>query len=130
MKPEAAAQEAVSFRRAHGLAGNPLIGSITPLTPGRGLELLLKAMPGILLEFPQAQLVLVGEGPFREELVRLAYGLKIQDRVVITHPMKEARVPLAVIDCVADSSLINSAADPEGLAQAILARLKERVPLK
>jgi glycosyltransferase involved in cell wall biosynthesis len=39
-------------------------------------------MPQILTRFPQALLVLVGEGPMRLRLQRLAQSLKLGDRVV------------------------------------------------
>ncbi len=90
-------EEVERFRQANGLRGGPVIGAIARLSPVKGLDLLLKVTPSLLKDFPGLQVLLVGDGPAREELVRLAYDLGIADRVVISHPVEDTRVPLATL---------------------------------
>ena len=98
-------QEASAFRQSNGLDGQPIIGSIARLNPVKGLEFLLKAVPLLLKSFPRLQIVLVGEGPAKADLVRLAYALKIADHVLITHPVEDTRIPLSTMDCFVVPSL-------------------------
>lgn len=41
----------------------PVVGALTLLRPGKGLETLIDAMPHVLAHHPQTQLAIVGEGP-------------------------------------------------------------------
>ncbi|MBI3615065.1 MAG: glycosyltransferase family 4 protein [Candidatus Omnitrophica bacterium] len=97
--------EIAAFRQANGLRGEPIIGSIARLSPVKGLEFLLKAVPTLLKSFPRLQVLLVGDGPSKADLVRLAYALKIADHVLITHSAEDTRIPLSVMDCFVVPSL-------------------------
>ena len=92
-----AEEEIAAFRENNGLWGDPVVGAIARLSPVKGLDLLTKTIPALLKEFPRLQLLLVGDGPGRADLVRLAYELGIADRVVISHPVEDTRVPLALM---------------------------------
>lgn len=60
-----------------GLEGKTIlfVGSLNPKHMYKGIHLLIKAMPGIRKEFPDARLVIVGEGELRKEYEALAEGL-------------------------------------------------------
>lgn len=116
-------REVAAFRQANGLRGWPIIGSVARLSPVKGFEFLLKAMPALLKEFPRLQLVLVGDGPARADLVRLSYALKIQEQVVITHPVEDTRIPLSVMDCFAAPSL------QEGFGLALVEAMAAGIPV-
>ncbi len=98
-------QEMDSFRQVNGLTGSPVIGAIARLSPVKGFHLLLQAVPDLLKEFPNLQVLLVGEGPAKESLIRQAYELKIEEHVVIVHPMDDIRVPLSLMDVAVTPSL-------------------------
>lgn len=115
--------EVERFRQANGLNGSPLIGAVARLSPVKGLELLLKVTPALLREFPDLQVLLVGDGPAREELVRLAYELKIADRVVICPSVEDTRVPLALLQAFA------APAWREGFGLAIVEAMAAGVPV-
>ncbi len=117
------AQEMAWFRETIGLKGKPVIGAIARLSPVKGFDTLLKSVPGLLKDFPNLQVLLVGDGPAREDLVRLAYDLKIADRVVIFHSMEDTRIPLAVMDLFAAPSL------QEGFGLAIVEAMASGVPV-
>ncbi len=65
MNPKAGDGEA--FKRRHGLEGSdPLIVAVGNLSPGRGQDLLIEAMPAIVERWPRAACVFVGEPHPRE----------------------------------------------------------------
>lgn len=63
------------------LAGDPLIGCVANLRPVKGQDVLVRAFASIAGELPGARLVLIGEGPEREPLQRLAASLDVAERV-------------------------------------------------
>lgn len=115
--------EVERFRRMNGLNGGPVIGAVARLSSVKGLDLLLRAAPALLREFPDLQLLLVGDGPAREELVRLAYELRIADRVVICPSVEDTRVPLALLQVFA------APAWREGFGLAIVEAMAAGVPV-
>jgi glycosyltransferase involved in cell wall biosynthesis len=65
-----------AFRQRHGLQqDDPLIVVVGNLSPGRGQDLLIEAMPRIRTKWPRAALVLVGRPHPRELDRRYAAGL-------------------------------------------------------
>jgi len=111
------------FRQANGLKSGPIIGAIARLSPVKGLDLLLKAAPPLLKEFPDLQILLVGDGPAREDLVRLAYALGISDRVVISPSVEDTRVPLSLLQ------VFVAPAWREGFGLAIVEAMAAGVPV-
>jgi L-malate glycosyltransferase len=59
-----------------------LIGTVGRLVPVKGHECLLSAMKIFLERVSDAKLILVGDGPLREQLVRLASLLGIEKQVI------------------------------------------------
>lgn len=51
------------------------------LTPQKGVDVIIRAMPLVLRSFPNAQLDIVGQGPDRTRLERLAWSLKLATHV-------------------------------------------------
>ncbi|MCG0275301.1 MAG: glycosyltransferase family 4 protein [Thermosediminibacteraceae bacterium] len=60
----------------------PLIGIIARLVPEKGHEFAIKALPSILEKFPDARLVLVGDGPYRGYLEDLCGRIGVKDKVI------------------------------------------------
>lgn len=67
--------------------------SVAHLKKVKGIEYLIRAMPEISETFPDAKLVLVGEGPEREKLRLKSQELKISDRVEFKGTLSSARIP-------------------------------------
>jgi phosphatidylinositol alpha-1,6-mannosyltransferase len=57
---------------AHGVAGRPLVVCVSRLVARKGQDVLIRAMPEIRRRAPDAALLIVGDGPDRERLERLA----------------------------------------------------------
>jgi phosphatidylinositol alpha-1,6-mannosyltransferase len=56
----------------HRVADRPLIVCVSRLVARKGQDVLIRAMPGIRRDVPDASLLIVGDGPDRDRLERLA----------------------------------------------------------
>ena len=70
------------------LRGNDII-SIGRLVPRKGFDTLIKAMPLILKEVPEAHLKIIGRGDYYEELVRLTHELRVEKFVDILNSVDD-----------------------------------------
>ncbi len=76
-----------------GLAGRPVVVCVSRLMPRKGQDVLIKALPRIRAQVPGTALLLVGGGPHRETLEKLAASMSISDHVVITGSVPYATLP-------------------------------------
>ena len=69
-----------------GLAGRagPVVLCVSRLVPRKGQDTLIRAWPAVRAAIPDAQLLLVGDGPYRGELHRLAAELGVPGSVTFT----------------------------------------------
>jgi glycosyltransferase involved in cell wall biosynthesis len=73
------------IRRELGLEGVwPIVGAVTRFYPAKGITFLVEAFPRVLERFPDARLVLVGDGPLGDELKDQARTLGIGRSVIFT----------------------------------------------
>ncbi|HLF15157.1 MAG TPA: glycosyltransferase family 4 protein [Bacteroidota bacterium] len=71
------------LRRRLGIPPSaPLILCVARLIRDKGIQIMLKAMPGILERFPDSRLLVVGAGPYRPRLERLAFRRGLASSVV------------------------------------------------
>jgi phosphatidyl-myo-inositol dimannoside synthase len=56
----------------HGLTGRPVVACVSRLVARKGQDVLIRAMPLIRSRVPGAALLLVGDGPYRSTLERMA----------------------------------------------------------
>ena len=81
MDPPWSPAETSASRRQLGWPDRPTILTTGRLSWEKGLLDAVSAMPTVLRRVPEAQLVMVGEGPQREELESRARSLGVADRV-------------------------------------------------
>ena len=97
-----------------------VIGKIARLFPLKGHEDLLLATQALLSKFPQARLLLIGDGPLRPEIEARTKALGLEGKVVFTGLVAPGEVPryLGVVDCLAHLSAREalSRALPQALA--------------
>ena len=62
-------------------ADAPVIGVLARLSEQKGLRYLISAAPAILADHPETHVVLVGDGPLREDLVAQARSLGVEQRI-------------------------------------------------
>lgn len=67
----------------------PVLGALTLLRPGKGLETLIAAVPQVLAGRPDAQIAIVGEGPDLDELDRQARALGVAHAVHFLGPSSD-----------------------------------------
>jgi phosphatidyl-myo-inositol dimannoside synthase len=73
-----------AVRERLGLADRPVIVCVSRLVRRKGQDTLIRAMPAILRRIPDAALLIVGGGPYRGELERLAERTGVADSVRFT----------------------------------------------
>lgn len=66
-----------------------IIISIAELHERKGLKYLIKAMPEVIVKFPNIKLVIVGEGPERSELENLIKKLNLENKVILLGQKKD-----------------------------------------
>lgn len=64
------------------LGEGPVIGIIARLSDVKGHDVLIKAMPDVVKEFPNAKLVIAGEGKMEASLKALVQELQLQSNIV------------------------------------------------
>jgi glycosyltransferase involved in cell wall biosynthesis len=96
---------------------SPLIGIIGRLDPQKDHENFLAAARLVCDDFPAARFVVVGEGPLRQQLEKLAGDLGLENQVRFTGIMRNMPELLATLDLVVFSSRW------EGLPVALLEAL-------
>ncbi len=102
---QVAEDELSRFRAAAGLRDGPVVGIVGRVVDVKGHRWLLESFKRLADRVPDAQLLVVGEGPDRLALERAASAKGLQDRVRFAGSTPDIRVPLAAIDVVAVPSL-------------------------
>lgn len=72
------------LRARYGLGQRPVIGCVSRLVPRKGQDMLIRALPAIRERIDGAALVIVGNGPYRDHLDKLAKRFGVTDHVVFT----------------------------------------------
>ena len=75
-----------------GLTGNPLLLSVGNLVALKGHDIAIDALARLLPKFPQARLVIVGQGPEQGRLLNHAQRLGLADRVTLAGAQPNAEL--------------------------------------
>jgi phosphatidylinositol alpha-1,6-mannosyltransferase len=90
-RPDAGDPAAV--RRTYGLGGRPTLLSVARLVEWKGQDTVLRALPQLLSEVPDAKYLIVGDGPFRSDLERLVRELGLEEHVAFAGHVPEQELP-------------------------------------
>ncbi|GIX49576.1 MAG: hypothetical protein KatS3mg131_3787 [Candidatus Tectimicrobiota bacterium] len=101
-----------------------VIGIVASLRPVKNIALVIRALPALLAQLPQAQLALVGEGELEEELRRLAAALGVAARVRFHGRTSQVNEALNCFDV-----LVLPSAYGEGMPNAVLEAMAAQVPV-
>lgn len=82
-----------TVRERLGLAGRPVVVCVSRLVPRKGQDTLIRAMPRVLERVPDAALLIVGGGPYRTDLERLAGEQGVAGSVRFTGAVPWAELP-------------------------------------
>jgi phosphatidylinositol alpha-1,6-mannosyltransferase len=69
--------DGTEVRRRYGLSDRPVIVCVSRLVPRKGQDALIRALPAIRERVPDVALLIVGGGPYRDTLQRLAGDLPV-----------------------------------------------------
>ncbi len=107
-----------------GRPAPPLVGCLGSLAPHKGQGVLLRACALLPPGLAPGTIVLIGEGPERQSLARIADEQRIGDRVLFLGARSDARTLLPGLDLVVVPSL-----DREGLGLAALEAMDAACPV-
>ena len=130
LKAFSPSKKSSSIRKRLGING-PFILTVGRMAEKKGFKYLIAAMPKILKRLPKAKLVLIGDGPDKEMLERLANELNLGSNVVfagkVTHKELERWYPTA--DVFVLPSIVTSEGDTEGLGVVFLEAIASGTPI-
>lgn len=101
----------------------PLVGVVARLQPEKGVANFLKAAARVSAACPAARFLVVGDGPLREVLLRLADRLGLRERVRFLGHRADARELVGLLDVLVVPSLT------EGTPLIVLEAMAAGVPL-
>jgi glycosyltransferase involved in cell wall biosynthesis len=102
---------------------NLVVGTVGRLVPQKGLEYFLRAARDILLEFPNVDFVVIGSGPDREKLEKMARELGIEQNVTFSGHCADMPAAYASMDLFVLASI------DEGMPMAVLEALASSKPV-
>ena len=118
------AEQILAMRRERGCASPiPVIGFVGRLAYEKGPDILLRAMPHILVRFPQARFWIVGDGDMRDELEILVDTLGIREKVIFFGGQDDVSLLMSCFDITVVPSL------REGFGLAALESLAHGKPV-
>ncbi|MFI5528104.1 glycosyltransferase family 4 protein [Kitasatospora sp. NPDC051853] len=82
-----------AVRAALGLTDRPVVVCVSRLVPRKGQDTLIAALPQILRDVPDAVLLIVGDGPYRGELEKLAERTGVAESVRFTGAVPWSELP-------------------------------------
>ena len=87
------AADGAAVRARYGLTDRPVIVCVSRLVPRKGQDVLIQALPRIRRRAPDAALLIVGGGPYREKLQQRVSAAGLERDVVITGSVPLADLP-------------------------------------
>ncbi|MCH9708067.1 MAG: glycosyltransferase family 4 protein [Actinomycetia bacterium] len=81
------------LRARYRLGGRPVVVCVSRLVPRKGQDMLIRALPAIRERVPGTALVIVGGGPHRTSLHRLAHTFGVTEHVVFTEGVPAHELP-------------------------------------
>jgi glycosyltransferase involved in cell wall biosynthesis len=98
-----------------------LIGIIARLSDVKGHTYLIQAMPEVIKNFPNAKLLIIGQGKMKEALIKEVGVLGLKDRVLFIPEVKNTKELLSAMDIFVMPSL------QEGLGLALMEAMAQGV---
>lgn len=104
----------VPLKKRLGLDSRPVVGIVARLSEEKGHAYLIEAMQRVIIEIPDAQLLIVGDGGMKEKLLNLSQALRIEKNIFFLSSVFDTREILSAMDIFVLPSL------KEGLGLALM----------
>ncbi|MFH1457587.1 MAG: glycosyltransferase family 4 protein [Candidatus Omnitrophota bacterium] len=111
------------MKKRYGLRQGPVIGIVGRLSDVKGHIYLIQAMPCVLKSFPETQLLIVGDGKMKKELMRMVENLGLKGNVVFVPCVSDTREAFCAMDVFVMPSL------KEGLGLALMEAMASGLPV-
>lgn len=85
--------EAATIRRRHDLGAGPIVCCVSRIVARKGQDMLIRAMPTLVREWPHLRLLIVGSGPYERTLKSLAASCRVEQHVVFTGEVSYDELP-------------------------------------
>ena len=85
--------DAAELRRELGLADKKVIVSVGRLVHRKGQDRLIESLPEILTQIPQAHILFIGDGPYKDHLVKRAEQLGVTAHITFIGRIQYAELP-------------------------------------
>jgi phosphatidylinositol alpha-1,6-mannosyltransferase len=82
-----------AVRARHGLGDDPVCVCVSRLVPRKGQDRLIEAWPQVVAQVPAARLLIVGPGPYRRKLERMASSSPAAERIHFTGEVRWEELP-------------------------------------
>ena len=102
------------FKEKNGIKNGPVVGILARLSTVKGHKYLIEAFKEVMEHIPTAQLLIVGDGKIKDELVGLSRNLNIEENVFFVSSVLDISLVLSAMDVFVMPSL------QEGLGLAIM----------
>jgi len=102
--------DGAKVRKLYKLNGNPVLLFIGALNKLKGVELLIEAIKLVAKELPNVKLLIVGQGPLKDKLMKCIKDCSLEDNVLLIGPRPHSVIPLylAASDVLVHPSLAES----------------------
>jgi glycosyltransferase involved in cell wall biosynthesis len=101
-------------KKKYGLGEGPVIGIVARLSDVKGHIYLIQAVSRVLKSFTDVQLLIVGDGKMKNELVRMVGNLGLSRNVIFVPSVQDTREVFSIMDLFVMPSL------KEGLGLALM----------
>ncbi|MDD5260033.1 MAG: glycosyltransferase family 4 protein [bacterium] len=105
------------------LAADLIIGAVGRLTEQKGMSYAIQAMPLVLQEFPTAKLLIIGDGPLKDDLQQEAKKLALTEKILFLGVRDDTLALFPVFDLFILPSLW------EGLGLVVVEAMLKGIPV-
>jgi len=122
-------KKSISLRYKYKINGELLL-TVGRLAEKKGIKYLIEAMPLVLREYPEAKLIIIGDGPEKQSLLRLSGMLNLNENIIFLDKMPSKELPryYASADIFIGPSIITESGDTEGLGVVFLEAIASGTP--
>jgi len=119
-----------NLKKQLGIGGKVVL-VVGRLAEKKGLKYLIQAFPQVLKKFPKAKLIIIGEGPEKDNLKQITKNLKLNNNIFFLGEIKNQYLPryYSIADVFVLPSIIAKNGDTEGLGVVLLEAIATGTPV-